>query len=111
MEKCVVVLGYNHPAIVAALREDGALLSLVNRPCLSAFPPLDLAERVSNSLLKVAPPGLNKVCTLMCGTCSNENAFKAAFIRYMVSLPVPHLCLTCASPVPHRHFTGSSFLL
>ena len=82
---CDDVLGYNHPAIAASLREEGALLSLVNRPALSAFPPVDLAERISNSLLKVAPRGLNKVCTLMCGTCSNENAFKAAFIRYMVS--------------------------
>ena len=48
------------------------------------FPPMDLADRIKNSLLSVAPPGLSKVCTLMCGTCANENAFKAAFVRYMV---------------------------
>ena len=79
-------LGYNHPAIVKALSEPNALLSLINRPALGMFPPTDLADRIRNSLLLVAPSGLSRVCTQMCGTCSNENAFKAAFIRYMVGL-------------------------
>ena len=36
-------------------------------------------------LLQVAPRGLDCVQTLMCGACSVENAYKAAFIRYKVS--------------------------
>ena len=33
---------------------------------------------------KLAPRGLSEVTLMMCGTCANENAFKAAFINYMV---------------------------
>ena len=39
----------------------------------------------SSLSLKVAPRGLNRVQPMMCGTCSNENAMKAAFIAYMVT--------------------------
>lgn len=30
----------------------------------------------------MAPIGLNHVTTMMCGSCSNENALKSIFIRY-----------------------------
>ena len=79
------ILGYNNSAIKAALTQPNALVSLVNRPSLGVHPSLDYVSRMKKSLLSVAPPGLNKVSTMMCGTCSNENAFKAAFIKYMVS--------------------------
>lgn len=29
-----------------------------------------------------APPGLSQITTMMCGSCSNENAFKNIFIWY-----------------------------
>ncbi len=78
--------GYNHSAIVEAFSQPNALLSLINRPALGLYPPADFTDRLKNSLLSVAPPGLGRVCTQMCGTCANENAFKAAFIKYMVSI-------------------------
>ena len=77
-------LGYNNAAIQSALAEPDALISLVNRPALACFPPVDVVDRTQRTLLSIAPAGLGKVTTMMCGTCSNENAFKAAFIRYMV---------------------------
>ena len=77
-------LGYNNTGIRAALAQPDALLGLINRPSLATFPPVDFTQRIQNSLLSVAPAGLGKVTTMMCGTCSNENAFKAAFIKYMV---------------------------
>lgn len=30
----------------------------------------------------MAPPGLDKITTMMCGSCSNENAYKNIFIWY-----------------------------
>ena len=30
----------------------------------------------------MAPPGLSNITTMMCGSCSNENAFKAIFFWY-----------------------------
>ena len=78
--------GYNSSAIISALTQSDALVSLVNRPSIAVHPSLDYVEKVENSLLSVAPPGLSMVATMMCGTCSNENAFKAAFIKFMVSL-------------------------
>jgi len=32
--------------------------------------------------LQVAPKGLHHITTMACGSCSNENAFKAIFFRY-----------------------------
>lgn len=32
--------------------------------------------------IQIAPPGLSHVTTMMCGSCSNENAFKTIFIWY-----------------------------
>ena len=34
-------------------------------------------------MLAVAPPGLDQVYPLMCGTCANENGLKLVFQRYM----------------------------
>ncbi|XP_025414317.1 4-aminobutyrate aminotransferase, mitochondrial-like [Sipha flava] len=33
--------------------------------------------------MSVAPKGLNSLTTMMCGSCSNENAYKNMFMKYM----------------------------
>lgn len=53
---------------------------LVNRPALGAFPGEDWPKRLKSTLMPVAPEGLSNVQTMMCGTCSNENALKAIFM-------------------------------
>ncbi|KAF1318463.1 4-aminobutyrate aminotransferase, partial [Globisporangium splendens] len=75
-------LGYNHPGIVAAMSNPKNLAILAQRPCLGIFPPSDWVDRIQNTLIKVAPKGLVDINTLMCGSCSNENAYKAVFIWY-----------------------------
>lgn len=79
-------LGYNHPAIVEAMRDPANASMLAQRPCLGMLPPMDWAERVESSLMAVAPPGLEEVATMMCGSCSNENAFKTVFIWYQTKM-------------------------
>ncbi|XKL68492.1 hypothetical protein PGB90_003983 [Kerria lacca] len=54
----------------------------VNRPALGYFPGADWMYKLNNALLQMAPIGLNHVTTMMCGSCSNENALKSIFIRY-----------------------------
>lgn len=76
-------LGYNHPAVLAALSKPSNLATLASRPALGVFPSVDYAQLLENSLLSVAPAGHSEVTTMMCGTCSNENCFKSAFIQYM----------------------------
>jgi len=56
---------------------------MVNRPALGFFPSEDFPQLLRNSLLKVAPPGFDQVVTMACGACSNENAYKTAFMVYM----------------------------
>lgn len=73
-------LGYNHPALLRACRDPANMRALVNRPALGVFPPGDWAHQLEHVLLSVAPHGLTHVTTMMCGSCSNENAFKNAFI-------------------------------
>jgi 4-aminobutyrate aminotransferase/(S)-3-amino-2-methylpropionate transaminase len=61
--------------------QNPANLSLLaHRPALGNAPPVGWPGRVASTLLSVAPPGLSHVAPMMCGSCANENAFKAAFI-------------------------------
>lgn len=79
----LVFTGYNHPAILNALRDESNVRAMANRPALGWFPSKDWAARIKNSMLCVAPEGLNQVYPMMCGTCSNENGIKLMFMRYM----------------------------
>lgn len=54
--------------------------ALVNRPALGIFPGADWPNRLQNVLMSVAPKGLKNITTMMCGSCSNENAMKNVFI-------------------------------
>ncbi|CAK9829615.1 4-aminobutyrate aminotransferase, mitochondrial [Anthophora retusa] len=77
-------LGYNHPAMLEALSDPVNQKIIANRPALGVFPGKDWPSRLKKILLhkEVAPPGLSHVTTMMCGSCSNENAFKTIFIWY-----------------------------
>lgn len=54
--------------------------ALVNRPALGMFPGEDWPKRLQNVFISVAPKGLKHITTMMCGSCSNENAMKNIFI-------------------------------
>ncbi|XP_069691045.1 4-aminobutyrate aminotransferase, mitochondrial [Periplaneta americana] len=75
-------LGYNHPELLQLLNNPTNVKTIVNRPALGVFPGSDWPNKLKNVLLQVAPPGLNQVTTMMCGSCSNENAYKNIFIWY-----------------------------
>jgi len=75
-------LGYNHPFMMSVLKNPDNAATFINRPALGSLPPKDFADQLRSSLLSVAPPGLKEVQTMACGSCSNENAFKAVFIRW-----------------------------
>ena len=43
-----------------------------------------MKENEQEEDLQVAPFSMPEAITQMCGTCANENAYKTAFIAYMV---------------------------
>lgn len=83
MQIASIPLGYNHPRILEALRDERNVKAMANRPALGWFPSEDWVNRVRSSMMAVAPPGTSQVFPMMCGTCSNENGIKLMFMRYM----------------------------
>ncbi|KAM8707543.1 hypothetical protein ACLKA7_005086 [Drosophila subpalustris] len=77
-----VPLGYNHPRLLNLFKDDKNIKTLINRPALGVFPGKEWPEKLQSILMNIAPKGLNKITTMMCGSCSNENAFKSIFIWY-----------------------------
>ncbi|XP_064009100.1 4-aminobutyrate aminotransferase, mitochondrial [Pogoniulus pusillus] len=77
-----VPIGYSHPSLIKLLQQPQNLSTFINRPALGILPPENFAEKLKESLLSVAPKGLPQVITMACGSCSNENAFKAIFMWY-----------------------------
>ncbi|GFT11778.1 4-aminobutyrate aminotransferase, mitochondrial [Nephila pilipes] len=75
-------LGYNHPALIEAVRKPENMQAFVNRPALGVLPPNDFVDKLNTSLMSIAPPGLKEIQTMACGSCSNENAFKAVCFWY-----------------------------
>ena len=65
-----------------AAKSDEWVTALINRPAIGVEPATTWPALLQNSFLKVKPQGLNQVFTAMCGSCSNEIAFKAAFMTY-----------------------------
>ena len=73
MQIASIPLGYNHPAILEALRDENNIKAMANRPALGWFPTEDWVVKIRQTLMSVAPPGTSQVFPMMCGTCSNEN--------------------------------------
>jgi len=70
----VASLGYAHPRLVAALREQVERLTFQ-----SNLLPLELRARACAALARFAPPGLDRVFLVNSGAEANENALKLAF--------------------------------
>ncbi|KAL0992559.1 hypothetical protein UPYG_G00094930 [Umbra pygmaea] len=77
-----IPIGYNHPSLMNVMSNPNNMSAFINRPALGILPPENFPEKLSESLLSVAPAGMSRVQTMACGSCSNENAFKAMFIWY-----------------------------
>lgn len=77
-----IPIGYNHPSLVKAAKSDEWTSVLINRPALGNLPPVQWPQLLRDSFLAVAPPGLNQVFTVMCGSCANECAYKAVFMAH-----------------------------
>jgi len=74
-------LGYNHPSLQRAMESPMMSSFAQSRAALGMMPPKELPELLDETFLSVAPKGLTRVQTMLCGSSANENAFKAAFFK------------------------------
>ncbi|KIM93411.1 hypothetical protein OIDMADRAFT_173196 [Oidiodendron maius Zn] len=77
-----IPLGYNHPALAAAVQTPKMISALINRPAIGNFPSMDWLSSLEDGILRVCPVGLKQVFTAQSGSEANELAFKAAFMYY-----------------------------
>lgn len=77
-----IPIGYNHPAMLDVVRNPANLSNFANRPALGMMPTVDHVNAIDRILMPIAPKGLRRVQTMMCGACANENAMKQAFLWY-----------------------------
>lgn len=75
-------IGYNHPKLVEAAKSPEWITAAINRPALGNLPPQQWFQYLNDAFMSIAPKGLNQITTLMCGSCANEVAFKAVFMRH-----------------------------
>jgi len=75
-------LGYNHPAVTEAASSPEWIRASTHRAALGVMPPLEYARQCQRMMKEMAPAGLDRVQTMLCGSSSNENAFKAACMAY-----------------------------
>jgi 4-aminobutyrate aminotransferase/(S)-3-amino-2-methylpropionate transaminase len=68
--------------LLKIFNDEHNVKTLINRPALGVFPGADWPAQLQNVLMPVAPKGLPCIATMMCGSCSNENAFKNMFLWY-----------------------------
>jgi len=77
-----IPIGYNNPSLVEKATSTEWVSALINRPALGMTPPNYWPNLIKSSFMSVAPKGLNQVFTAMCGSCSNETAYKASMFYY-----------------------------
>jgi len=81
-----IPIGYNHPSMLNIWNDEHNIKTLVNRPALGFYPGVEWPDMLRRVLLDVAPPGLNQVTTMMCGSCANENSFRLMHYHFMENL-------------------------
>ncbi|VDN23808.1 unnamed protein product [Gongylonema pulchrum] len=70
------------PGSINKIRVIHFQATAVSRPALGSFPPTFFPNAIKEALSSIAPKGCPGVQTVLCGTSSNENAIKAAFMWY-----------------------------
>lgn len=75
-------MGYNHPALLEAAESDVVKQQVATRAGIGIHPPKEFIEQVEKGYMEVAPKGMTRVATQMCGSCANECAYKLAMIAY-----------------------------
>jgi 4-aminobutyrate aminotransferase/(S)-3-amino-2-methylpropionate transaminase len=81
MQIASLPLGYNHPALQEASSDPLFNSFAQSRSALGLMPPKELPQLLDETFLKVAPKGMTKVQTMLCGSSANENVFKAVFFH------------------------------
>jgi 4-aminobutyrate aminotransferase/(S)-3-amino-2-methylpropionate transaminase len=78
MQISSIPLGYDNEELKDAVKQEDVIQMIVSRSSMGLFPPANLPDLLAKPL-EIKPPGMDHIQTLMCGSCTIENALKSAF--------------------------------
>ena len=77
-----IPFGYNHPGLLEAAKTETMQKVIATRTGMGLNPPKEYLDIAEEAFMSVAPKGMNRFTTAMCGACSVEAAYKMCMINY-----------------------------
>jgi 4-aminobutyrate aminotransferase/(S)-3-amino-2-methylpropionate transaminase len=75
-------MGHMNQDVLDFARTDEVVMQVANRTVNGYHPDVNFKDILDEAFISVAPPGMNRVSSSICGSCATETAMKHAIAKY-----------------------------